>query len=146
MPLDDQCPGEPVSTPGTAQRENPEIRIVESRPALHLNEETVSLLIRCALLEDAASVNERLGAMRAEISLIDGEEVWITLDEMLWPENKEPTSALAVAAKLGLEVEQEVSLFTEPFAWPDLGFVASNTAEFTATLLEAYEAHGVIKR
>lgn len=119
---------------------------MESRPALHLNEETVSLLIRCALLEDAASVNERLGAMRAEISLIDGEEVWITLDEMLWPENKEPTSALAVAAKLGLEVEQEVSLFTEPFAWPDLGFVASNTAEFTATLLEAYEAHGVIKR
>ncbi len=145
-PFDDQFPGEPAQTPDTAQRENPEVRIVEPRLTLHLNEETVSTLIRCALLEDAASVNERLGAMRAEISLIDKEEVWITLDEMLWPEDKEPISALAVATKLGLKVEQQLSLFTEPFAWPDLGNMTSDTAEFAARLLKAYEEHGVIKR
>jgi hypothetical protein len=145
-PFDDQFPGEPVQTPDTAQRENPEVRIVEPRHTLHLDEETVSTLIRCALLEDATSVNERLGAMRAEISLLDGEEVWITFDEMLWPEEKEPKSALAVAAKLGLELEQEISQFSEPFAWPELGSMTVETAEFTAALLKAYERYGVIKR
>lgn len=145
-PFDDQFPGDPVQTPDSAQREKPEVRIVEPRLTLHLNEDTVSTLIRCALLEDAATVNERLGAMRAEISLIDKEEVMITFDGMLWPEDKEPKSALAVAAKLGFEVEQEISLFTEPFAWPDLGSMMSDTAEFAATLLNAYEEHGVIKR
>ncbi len=145
-PFCDQHLGEPVQTPDTVQRENTEVRIVEPRFTLHLNEETVSTLIRCALLEDAASVNERLGAMRAEISLIDGEEVWITLDEMLWPEGKEPTAALAVATTLGLEVEQELSAFTEPFAWPGLDGRTSNTEEFAEKLLKAYEEHGVIKR
>ena len=145
-PFDSRSPGKPAETPNSGQRETPEVRIVEPRLTLHLNEETVSMLIRCALLEDAKSVNERLGAMRAEINLIDGEEVWITFDELLWPEDKEPTSALAVAAKLGLEVEQELSLFNEPFAWPDLGHVTSMTEEFTAMLLKAYEEHGVIKR
>ncbi|MEP2781099.1 MAG: hypothetical protein ABJP33_01505 [Pseudoruegeria sp.] len=144
-PFDDQFPGEPVQTPDTAQRENPEVRIVEPRHTLHLNGETVSTLIRCALLEDATSVSERLGAMRAEISLLDGEEVWITFDEMLWPEDKEPTSVLAVAREFGLKVEQEQSLFTGPFAWPDLGGLTSDTAEFAETLLQAYGEHGVIK-
>jgi hypothetical protein len=145
-PFDDHFSGEQVQTPDSAQREKPEVRIVESRLTLHLNEETVSTLIRCALLEDAATVNERLGAMRAEINLIDKEVVWITFDEILWPEDKEPTSALAVAAKLGFEVEQEISLLSEPFAWPDLGSITSNTAEFVVTMLKAYEEHGVIKR
>ncbi|UYV36423.1 hypothetical protein N4R57_15610 [Rhodobacteraceae bacterium D3-12] len=145
-PFDSRLPGKPVETPNATQRETPEVRVVEPVLTLHLNEATVSLLIRCALLEDATTVNERLGAMRAEISLIDGEEVWITIDEMLWPGDKEPTSALAVAAKLGLEVEQELSLFPEPFAWPDLGNVTSRTEEFTATLVKAYEELGVIKR
>lgn len=145
-PFDDQFPGEPVQIPDLGQREQPEVRIVEPRLTLHLDEETVSTLIRCALLEDAVTVNERLGAMRAEINLIDREEVWITFDEMLWPEDKEPTSALAVAEKLGLEVEQELSLFTKPFAWPDLGSMMSDTAEFAETLMKAYEEHGVIKR
>ncbi|MBD3677936.1 MAG: hypothetical protein HUJ27_05965 [Rhodobacteraceae bacterium] len=145
-PFDDQLPGKPVQTPDTTQRERPEVRIVEPKLTLHLYEETVATLIRCALLEDATSVNERLGAMRAGISLLDGKEVWITLDEMLWPEDKEPTSALAVAKKLGLEVEQELSLFSEPFAWPDLGAMTQDTAEFAETLLKAYEERGVIKR
>ena len=96
--------------------------------------------------EVAATVNERLGAMRAEISLIDKEEVWITFDEMLWLEDKEPTSALAVAAKLGFEVEQEISLLSEPFAWPELGSMTADTAEFMTALLKAYDEHGVIKR
>lgn len=145
-PFDDQFPMEPVQTPETAQRKNPEVRIVEPRLTLHLNEETVSTLIRCALLEDATSVNERLGAMRAEISLLDREEIWITLDEMLWPEDKEPMAALAVAEKLGLAVEQELSFSTGPFAWPELGSMTSDTARFTEALSEAYEEHGVIKR
>lgn len=145
-PLENQVPRMLAETPNAAQRETPEVRVVEPRLTLHLNAETVTLLIRCALLEDATTVNERIGAMRAEISLIDGEEIWITLDKILWPEDKQPTSALAVAAKLGLGVEQELSWFTEPFAWPDLGNVTSKTAEFTATLLNAYEEHGVIKR
>ena len=55
-PLDGQFPGEPVQTPDSAQRGKPEVRIVEPRLTLHLNEETVSTLIRCALLEDAATV------------------------------------------------------------------------------------------
>ena len=145
-PFDIGSPGKPAETPNLAQRDTPEVRIVEPRLTLHLNEETVSMLIRCALLEDAASVNERLGAIRAEISLIDGEEVWITFDELLWPEDKEPKAALAVAAKLGLEVEQELRLFAEPFAWPDLGNMTSKTEEFTAMLLKAYEEQGLIKR
>jgi hypothetical protein len=145
-PFDDQFPGEPVHTPDPAHRKNPEVRIVEPRLTLHLNEETVSTLVRCALLEDAASVNERLGAMQAEISLLDGEEIWITLDETLWPEGKEPKAALAVAKKLGLAIEQELSLSMGPFAWPDLGSMTSDTARFAETLLEAYQEHGVVKR
>lgn len=145
-PFDDKFPGEPLRTPDTAQRKNPEILIVEPRLTLHLNEETVSTLIRCALLEDATSVNERLGAMRAEISLFDGEEIWITLDEMLWPEGKESKAALAVAEKLGLAVEQELSFSAGPFAWPGFCSMTSDTARFAETLLEAYEEHGVVKR
>jgi hypothetical protein len=71
---------------------------------------------------------------------------WITLDEMLWPEGKEPKAAWAVAEKLGLAVEQELSLSTGPFAWPDIGNITSDTARFAETLLEAYEEHGVVKR
>lgn len=145
-PFDDQRPGEQVQTPDSAQRERPDVRIVEPRLTLHLNEDTVSTLIRCALLKDATTVNERLGAMSAEINLIDKEEVWITFNELLWPEGKEPTSALTVATKLGLEVEQELSFLTEPFAWSDLGSMTSDTAEFTTALLKAYQQHGVIKR
>jgi hypothetical protein len=70
----------------------------------------------------------------------------ITLDEMLWPEGKEPKAAWAVAEKLGLAVEQELSLSTGPFAWPDIGNITSDTARFAETLLEAYEEHGVVKR
>lgn len=58
--FDDQLPGEPVETPDSAQREKLDVRIVEPRLTLHLDEETVSTLIRCALLEDATTVNERL--------------------------------------------------------------------------------------
>ncbi|WP_170481402.1 hypothetical protein [Ruegeria arenilitoris] len=146
VPFDDQFPGELVQTPDVAQRQKPEIRIVEPRLTLRLDEETVATLVRCALLEDAITVNERLGAIRAQISLIDGQVVWITFDELLWPEDKKPTSARAVATKLGLEVEQEISLFSEPFAWPDLGGMTANTAEYVEMLLNAYEEHGVIKR
>lgn len=145
-PFDDETPGPPALSPDQVQRKSPEIRIVEPRLTLHLNEETVSLLIRCALLEDAKTVNERLGAMRAEISLIDKEVIWITFDELLWPEDKVPIAALSAASKLGLEVEQDISVFSEPFAWPDMGSFATDTPQFVDMLLKAYSEHGVIKR
>ena len=84
--------------------------------------------------------------MLAQISLIDKEVVYITFDEYLWPEGKEPIQALAVAELLGVEVEQEISLFTAPFAWPELGELTSSTREYTKMLLDAYSEHGVIFR
>lgn len=145
-PFDDLFSGEPIHIPDAAQREKPQVRVVEPRLTLHLDEETISTLVRCALLEDATTVNERIGAIRAQISLIDKETVWITFDEFLWPEDKDLTSVLMVAARLGLDVEQEISLFSEPFAWPDMGNMTSGTVEFLDMLLKAYEEHGVVKR
>lgn len=136
----------PVEIPEQGERLEPIILLVDTRLKLELNEENISMLIRCALLEEAANTNERLGAMLAQISLIDNELIYITFDEYLWPEGKEPTQALAVAELLGLEVEQEISLSTEPFAWPELGELTSSTHEYTKMLLGAYSEHGVISR
>ena len=140
------CETHPAEIPKQGERLEPIVLLVDTRLKLELNEENVSMLIRCALLEEAANTNERLGAMLAQISLIDNELIYITFDEYLWPEGKEPTQALAVAELLGLEVEQEISLFTEPFAWPELGELTSSTHEYTKMLLDAYSKHGVISR
>lgn len=136
----------PVEIPTQGERLEPIVLLVDTRLKLELNEENISKLVRCALLEEAANTNERLGAMLARISLIDNEVVYITFDEDLWPEDKEPIQALAVAELLGLEVEQEISLFTAPFAWPELGELTSSTHEYTKMLLDAYSEHGVISR
>ncbi|TAU87705.1 hypothetical protein ELI41_03480 [Rhizobium leguminosarum] len=132
----------PVKTEGTADRDEPDFRIVDGRPKLDLNEEKIILLIRSALLDDATNISEKLGALQAEISVDDENGVWIALEEDLWPAGKEPVQALAVAELLGLEVELESSWSTIPFAWPGLGEIASSTSEYTQMMLDAYVQYG----
>jgi len=87
----------PVEISDTTQRQEPKINIVDSRPKLRLNEESVTLLLRTALLEDATNPGERLGALLAEICFDEVNDTCIVLDEDLWPEDKEPRAAQAVS-------------------------------------------------
>lgn len=114
------------------------VDVADTRLKLELDAEKITLLIRSALVEDALNANERLGALFADITVHEDHDVWITFDEDLWPEHKEPVSALAVAALLGVSVEQEMCLRKLPFAWPELGEHTSSTAEYTKMMLEAY--------
>jgi hypothetical protein len=136
----------PVVLAQSQKRAEPCIKVVDSRPTLTLNEESISLLLRNALFEDAKTPAERLGAQLAEIYVDDELDVCITLDEELWPESKEPEAAIAVAKLLGVELELEVSGMSFPFAWPDLGHVTTSTPEYVQLLLEAHEEQGVILR
>jgi hypothetical protein len=74
----------------------------------------------------------------ADIFVHDDNDVCIPFDEGLWPEHKEPVSALAVAAHLGINVDQELCLRDLPFAWPGLGEHANSTVEYTEMMLKAY--------
>jgi hypothetical protein len=123
--------------------DKPDFRIVDSRPKLDLNEEKIALLIRSALLDDAANISERLGALQAVINVDVEIGVWISLEEDLWPEDKDPLQAIAVAELLGVEIEFETMWHTIPFAWPGLGEMTSNTSEYTQMMLNAYGQHGV---
>ncbi|MCK0097667.1 hypothetical protein MWU60_18990 [Yoonia sp. F2084L] len=107
---------------------------------LQLDAEKITLLMRSALVEDATNASERLGALFADINVHEDNDVWITFDEDLWPEHKEPVSALAVAALLGISVEQEICLRELPFAWPGLGEHTSSTVEYTEMMLKAYDS------
>jgi len=127
-------------------RPEPRIDVVDSRPTLRLDEESISLLLRIALLEDATNPGERLGALLAEINVDDENDAWITFDEDLWPEDKDPDAAIAVADKLGIELELAMTCMTFPFTWPGLGHVTASTSEYLGLLLDAYEEHGVIVR
>ncbi len=131
----------PVKTDGAVDRDEPDFRIVDDRPKPDLNEEKIILLIRCALLDDATNISERLGALQAEIS-VDDDGVWIALEDDFWPEGKDPVQALVVAERLGLEVELVSSWSTIPFAWPGLGEIASSTSEYTQMMLDAYAQYG----
>ncbi|MDA7430664.1 hypothetical protein PGB28_19550 [Primorskyibacter aestuariivivens] len=128
------------------KRPEPTIDVVDSRPTLRLDDESISLLLRVALLEDATNPGERLGALLAEINVDDENDAWITFDEDLWPEDKDPDAAIAVADKLGIELELAMTCMTFPFAWPGLGHVTASTSEYLRLLLDAYEEHGVIVR
>ncbi len=128
------------------KRPEPRIDVVDSRPTLRLDEESISLLLRIALLEDATNPGERLGALLAEINVDDENDAWITLDEDLWPEDKDPDAAIAVADKLGIELELAMTCMTFPFTWPGLGHVSASTSEYLGHLLDAYAEHGVIIR
>ena len=80
----------PVEILTTTLRPEPKLEIVDSRPKFQLNEESITLLLRTALLEDATNPGERLGALLAEIYVDEDNDVYIVLDEDLWPDDKEP--------------------------------------------------------
>jgi hypothetical protein len=128
------------------QRPEPKTEVVDSRPTLTLDEDSISLLLRSALLEDAATPAERLGALLAEIYVDDEGDACIVLDEDLWPESKEPEAAIAVAELLGAELEINATCMSFPLAWPGLGHVTTSTREYVQLLLEAHEEQGVIHR
>ncbi|MBO6866579.1 MAG: hypothetical protein JJ877_06005 [Thalassococcus sp.] len=136
----------PVQSRVVRQRPQPEVKVVDSRPTLTLNEKSVSLLLRTALLEDATTPAERIGAQLAEIYVDDEGDACIVLDEDLWPDSKEPEAAIAVAELLGSELDISVTCMTFPFAWPDLGHATTSTREYVRMLLEAHEEQGVIHR
>lgn len=136
----------PVKTNGAVGRDQPDFETIDGRSALDLNEEKIVLLIRSALLDDATNISETLAALQAEITVDDEDGLWITLEVDLWPEDKEPVQALAVAELLGLEVEVASTLFTTPFAWPGLGEIASSTSEYTRMMLDAYAQYGGLRK
>lgn len=78
----------------------PDFEVVDDRPKLALSERNIVLLMRSALLDDARNVSERLGALLAEITVDEDNDVSISLDEDLWPDHKEPTHAIKVATQL----------------------------------------------
>lgn len=124
----------------------PEVKVVDTRPTLRLDEQSICMLLRVALLEDANTPAERLGALLAEISVDDELGAWITFDMDLWPEIKEPEAAIAVADKLCVSLDLEVTCETFPFAWPGLGQVTTSTSEYVQMMLDAYEERGVVLR
>ncbi|AKO98801.1 hypothetical protein MALG_03658 (plasmid) [Marinovum algicola DG 898] len=128
----------PITDGDVQRRPGLVVEVADTRLKLELDAEKITLLIRSALVEDALNASERLGALFADITVHEDNDVWITFDEDLWPEHKEPVSALAVAALLGISVEQELCLRKLPFAWPGLGEHTSSTAEYTKMMLEAY--------
>lgn len=121
------------------------IVIADTRLKLELDPGKITLLIRSALVEDATNASERLGALLADINVHEDNDVWITFDEDLWPQHKEPVSALAVGALLGISVEQELCLRGLPFAWPGLGEHTSSTVKYTEMMLKAYASQRVDK-
>ncbi|MDO5898781.1 hypothetical protein [Agrobacterium sp. Azo12] len=128
----------PVKTDGANHNDKPDFRVVDDRPKLELTAERITLLIRSALLDDATNVSEKLGALHAEITVDDDNDVWISLEEDLWPCDKEPAQAVRVAAQLGIEVALECMVSEIPFAWPGLGELTSSTSEYTQLMLDAY--------
>lgn len=64
--------------------------------------------------------------------------MWISLEEDLWPYDKEPVQAVRVAAQLGIEIALECMVSEIPFAWPGLGELTSSTSEYTQLMLDAY--------
>lgn len=65
--------------------------------------------------------------------------MWISLEEDLWPYDKEPVQAVRVAAQLGIEIALECMVSEIPFAWPGLGELTSSTSEYTQLMLDAFE-------
>lgn len=130
-----------VRPQATKDAEGQAFRMVDGRPKLNLTEDNIALLVRNALHDEASNVSEHLGAHLAEIRVHE-DEVWITLDEDLWPEGKDAGEASAVAKLLGLEVELESTAFTAPFAWPGLGEQTNSTREYVEMMLDAYGKNG----
>ncbi|WP_406736648.1 hypothetical protein [Thioclava sp. GXIMD4215] len=135
----------PVQSRAEEQEIEPIVSVVDPRPRLDLNKNQVTHLIRSALFEDAASASERMGASLAEIWVDDDLEVIVSLEDHYWPEDKEPTAAIKVAALLGIEIELEVTWSDPLFAWPGLGTLTRSTAEYTRMMLDAYRSKGIVE-
>ena len=131
----------PVRIPAERHESEPVISIVDLRPRLDLNRDQVTHLIRAALFEDATNASERMGASLAEIWVDDELDVFVSFEDHYWPEDKEPTAAIEVAALLGIEIEQDVVWSDPLFAWPGLGTATQSTVEYTRLMLDAYRSH-----
>ncbi|WP_170571102.1 hypothetical protein [Ruegeria atlantica] len=105
---------------------------------MDLDANKVELLMRSALLEDATTVNERLGAIIADITVLDDDEVCISLDEDLWPDAEKATKVEALAEMLWIEVIWEGTSGAFPFAWPGLGEHTNSTPDYFKMVLDAY--------
>lgn len=123
------------------QDSNLEIEIVDTTPTLELNEKKVELLLRMALLDDAANPGERLGALLADIGVDEDNDADVCLDEDLWPEGKDPEQALKVAELLGIELELTITTGTAPFHWPGLAHHTESTVDYVSALLAAYKEY-----
>ena len=135
----------PVQARAEGQGTEPIASIVDPRPKLDLSMDQVTHLIRAALFEDATNASERMGAGLAEIWVDDDLDVVVSFEDHYWPEEKEPTAAIEVAAVLGIELELEVMWSDPLFAWPGLGTVTQSTAEYTRMMLDAYRSHGIVE-
>ncbi|AVH44967.1 hypothetical protein At1D1609_49270 [Agrobacterium tumefaciens] len=133
----------PIGAKAKSDSSRPDFQVVDDRPKLELSERNIVLLMRSALLDDARNVSERLGALLAEITVDEDNDVWISLEEDLWPDHKEPTQAIKVAAQLGIEIELETMWSKIPFHWPALGEQTSSTTEYVQMLLDAYAQYAV---
>ena len=133
----------PIGVKAKSDASKPEFHVADDRPKLDLSERNIVLLMRSALLDDATNISERLGALLAEITVDEDNDVWISLEEDLWPEDKEPTQAIKVAAQLGIEIELETTWSKIPFHWPALGEQTSRTSDYLQMLLDAYAQYAV---
>lgn len=135
----------PVLARAEGQEIEPIVSVVDPRPKLDLSKDQVTHLIRAALFEDATNASERMGASLAEIRVEEDLDVVVSFEDHYWPEEKEPTAAIEVAAVLGIEIELEVFWSDPLFAWPGLGTVTQSAAEYTRMMLDAYRSHGIIE-
>ena len=135
----------PVQARAEGQGTEPIVSIVDPRPKLDLSKDQVTHLIRAALFEDATNASERMGASLAEIRVDDDLDVVISFEDHYWPEEKEPSAAIDVAAVLGIELELEVMWSDPLFAWPGLATVTQSTADYTRMMLDAYRSHGIVE-
>ena len=135
----------PVQARAEGQEIEPIVSVVDPRPKLDLSKDQVTHLIRAALFEDATNASERMGASLAEIWVDDDLDVVVSFEDHYWPEEKEPTAAIEVAAVLGIEIELEVFWSDPLFAWPGLGTVTQSAAEYTRMMLDAYRSHGIVE-
>ena len=135
----------PVQASAKSQQIEPIVSIVDLRPKLDLSKDQVTHLIRSALFEDATNAGERMGASLAEIWVDEDLDVVVSFEDHYWPEEKEPTAAIEVAAVLGIEIELEVFWSDPLFAWPGLGTLTQSTAEYTRMMLDAYRSHGTVE-
>lgn len=135
----------PVHDRADGHEIEPIVSVVDPRPRFDLNKDQVTHLIRAALFEDATNASERMGASLAEIWVDDDLDVVVSFEDHYWPEEKEPTAAIEVAAVLGIEIELAVMWSDPLFAWPGIGTVTQSTAGYTRLMLDAYRSHGVVE-